>query len=148
MPACLPACPSALSHANTARYISERSSPLVIRVVAACEKVFPLCSTCVTFSLGFFLSTSYARWWKLRDLSGVVVGRTVDTMVMICTYLNGDDQKACDARRKLARYLLLAHAVSLQAGHRSFRPDKLIELGLIGKCVCVCCVCALSPHPL
>ncbi|KAJ1639827.1 Bestrophin, RFP-TM, chloride channel-domain-containing protein [Pavlovales sp. CCMP2436] len=107
------------------------SSPLVLRVFAACEKVFPLCSTCVTFSLGFFLSTSYARWWKLRDLAGTVVGRTVDTMVMICTYLNGTTQKSCDGRRKLARYLLLAHAVSLQASHRSFRPDKLLELGLV-----------------
>jgi predicted membrane chloride channel (bestrophin family) len=105
--------------------------PAVAQAFAAVEKLFPLCTTCVTFSLGFFVSTSYSRWWKLRDLSGSVLGRTIDTMVMICTYLNGVSEKACYGRRTLARYLLLAHAISLQAGHQAYRFDKLVELGLL-----------------
>lgn len=111
---------------------SAEKSKQVTMAFAACEKIFPLCTTCVTFSLGFFLSTSYSRWWKLRDLAGSVLGRTIDTMVMICTYLNGVDEKSREGRRKLARYLLLAHAISLQAGHQAgYRFSKLVELGLL-----------------
>jgi len=113
---------------------AQRPSVQLTMAFAACEKIFPLCTTCVTFSLGFFLSTSYARWWKLRDLAGSVLGRTIDTMVMICTYLNGVGEHEREGRRKLARYLLLAHAISLQAGHQSgYRFEKLVELGLLDK---------------
>lgn len=110
---------------------SSASDPLVVKVVGACERMFPLFTTCVTFSLGFFMSTSYSRWWKLRDLAGTVTGRTIDTMVMICTYLNGAGDKARAGRRELARHLLLAHALSLQAGHHTYRFEALVDLGLI-----------------
>lgn len=110
---------------------SSAADAVVVKAIGACERFFPLCTTCVTFSLGFFVSTSYSRWWKLRDLAGTVTGRTIDTMVMICTYLNGAHDHARAGRRELARYLLLAHALSLQSGHGAYRFDVLADLGLL-----------------
>lgn len=105
----------------------------VTKAVAVLEKAFPLLTTCVTFALGFYMSTGYGRWWKLRDLAGAVLGRSIDTMVMLCTYLNGMDDRSREGRRTLARYLLMAHVVSLQAGHKDTSLEPLCELGLLDK---------------
>jgi predicted membrane chloride channel (bestrophin family) len=119
--------------ACVASTLLESAAPdsVIIKTIGACERMFPLCTTCVTFSLGFFVSTSYSRWWKLRDLAGTVTGRTIDTRVMICTYLNGAHDSARAGRRELARHLLLAHALSLQSGHNAYRFETLVELGLL-----------------
>lgn len=45
-------------------------------------------TTFVTFVLGFFNSNVFQRWWRLRELCGTVNGRTVDTTVLLASYVS------------------------------------------------------------
>ena len=53
------------------------------------EKFFGIATTFVTFILGFFIVIVFARWWKLRDLCGVVVSRAQDTAMFMVETLQG-----------------------------------------------------------
>jgi len=73
------------------------------------ERIWALLTTCLTFTLGFYNSNAYSRWWKLRVLCGDVLGRSIDTSVMICGYFSSPESEAVTLRNKLIRYLNLAH---------------------------------------
>jgi len=63
----------------------------------------------LVFTLTAVVGTMYSRWWEMRRLIGVVIGRTQDTTIMVATYIQGDQsgELKCD----LVRYLNLAHAL-------------------------------------
>ena len=48
--------------------------------------------------LGFYTSTLYARWWKIRDIEGVVIGRINDLAPQIAALVrdNNNNPKKCD----------------------------------------------------
>lgn len=86
------------------------------------------CTTFVTFILGFFNATAFSRWWKLRELCGTVMGRTIDTAVMVSSYVKKEET---DLRKELLRYLALAQALHLQDARRRKDLDRLVQLGLL-----------------
>ena len=91
-------------------------------------------TTFLTFILGFFNSVAFSRWWKFRDLTGVVLGKTTDTAVMFSTYVTeGDEQGREDARRDLLRLLVLAVEVHLQDAHRvvDFEVKRMVDRNLL-----------------
>lgn len=91
-------------------------------------------TTFLTFILGFFNSVAFSRWWKFRDLTGVVLGKTTDTAVMFSTYVTeGDEQGREDARRDLLRLLVLAVEVHLQDAHRvvDFEIKRMVDRNLL-----------------
>jgi len=81
-------------------------------------------TTFLTFILGFFNSVAFSRWWKFRDLTGVVLGKTADTAVIFSAYItqqgsHKDEGPRDEARRDLMRLLVLAVEVHLQDAHNN-----------------------------
>jgi predicted membrane chloride channel (bestrophin family) len=76
-------------------------------------------TTFLTFILGFFNSVAFSRWWKFRELTGVVLGRSSDTAVMVAAHITeGPEEEVLAARRDLCRLLLLALELHLQDAHQ------------------------------
>ncbi|CAK0824936.1 unnamed protein product, partial [Prorocentrum cordatum] len=68
----------------------------------------------LVFTLTAVVGTMYGRWWEMRRLIGVVMGKTQDTTIMITSYIQGDDSE--ELMCELVRYLNLAHVlVHMQA---------------------------------
>jgi len=47
----------------------------------------------LVFTLTAVVGTMYGRWWEMRRLIGVVMGKTQDTTIMITSYIQGDDSE-------------------------------------------------------
>lgn len=91
-------------------------------------------TTFLTFILGFFNSVAFSRWWKFRDLTGVVLGKTTDTAVMFSAYVtDGDEKGREEARRDLLRLMVLAVEVHLQDAHRAvdFDCQRIVDRNLL-----------------
>ena len=86
-----------------------------------CDAFFGLITTFVTFILTFFNSTIFGRWWRLRELCGVVNGKTVDTCVMLSTYVTDEAEL-----REVLRYLWLAHALHVYSVEVGLTADQAI----------------------
>eukprot|EP00658_Telonema_sp_P-2_P065497 TRINITY_DN54722_c0_g1_i1.p1 TRINITY_DN54722_c0_g1~~TRINITY_DN54722_c0_g1_i1.p1 ORF type:complete len:359 (-),score=40.51 TRINITY_DN54722_c0_g1_i1:58-1134(-) len=101
---------------------------LLLHLLDDAGRLFSLLTSLVTFILGFFNATVYGRWWKYRDLCGVVSGRSVDTAVMFAAYI---DAKQKDRRKELLRLLWLAQALHLMEalGETDLKP--LLTRGLL-----------------
>jgi len=114
------------------------------------EKFFGIATTFVTFILGFFIVIVFARWWKLRDLCGVVVSRAQDTAMFMVETLQGplreQDRKASSLKqdralvqaaqediREIARYTALVEALFFM----TVRGDEMKE-GLLKLCDMSC----------
>ena len=78
-----------------------------------CDAFFALFASFVTFILAFFNSTVFARWWKLRELMGTVSGRTVDTTMMLASFV-GEEREL----HEQMRLLWLAHALHVASVHK------------------------------
>lgn len=88
-------------------------------------------TTFVTFVLGFFNSNVFQRWWRLRELCGTVNGKTVDTALLLASYIETEAEL-----NDLTRILWLAHALHVQSVASQRGPDadvilRLKEEGLI-----------------
>lgn len=94
-------------------------------------KFFTILTTFVTFILGFFNATVYARWWKYRDLCGVVVGRTIDSAVMIASYVDPAHRDADSTKKDLLRLLWLAQALHLMDARGETELEPLLRRGLL-----------------
>ena len=91
-----------------------------------CDAFFTMCTTFVTFILSFFNATVFQRWWRLRELCGTINGRTVDTVVVLSTYIHKEEELG-----ELMRYLWLAHALhiySIQSGDLTTEEELLERL--------------------
>eukprot|EP01043_Picozoa_sp_COSAG02_P058219 COSAG02_NODE_7210_length_3118_cov_1.879762_2_plen_204_part_00 len=91
-------------------------------------------TTFLTFILGFFNSVAFSRWWKFRDLTGVVLGKTTDTAVMFSAYVTqGDEEGREVARRDLLRLMVLAVEVHLQDAHqmKDFEIERMVDRNLL-----------------
>lgn len=97
------------------------------------EQLWAILTTCLTFVLGFFNSTAYSRWWKLRVLCGDVLGRSIDTSVMVCAYYGNQNEQTMAMRKKLLRYLNLAQEMVIQTTLNEFDYEKLKTEGLASK---------------
>lgn len=103
---------------------------LVYYLFLDAEVFLAYATTFLTFILGFFNSVAFARWWKFRDLTGVVLGRSVDTAVMIASHVSeGPADKLAATRHELLRLLLLALECHLQDAHQH---SDLIDGRLVG----------------
>jgi hypothetical protein len=109
------------------------------------ESIFKHVTTFLTLVLGFFHAQAFARWWKFRDLCGVVMGRSVDTSVMFSYSITGSaaalaaaggDATAmaahcARARAKLLRLMSLAQALHLQSSRRVKDLAAHVRAGLL-----------------
>ena len=92
-----------------------------------CDAFFSMCTSFVTFVLSFFNANVFQRWWKLRELCGVVNGKTVDTTVALSALLESEED-----RNELIRLLWLAHAlhsesITIKAGGTQ-GAERLVQL--------------------
>ena len=99
------------------------------------EHFMHLATSLLTFVLGFFNSVVFGRWWKLRDLSGAVIGRSMNLIVTTSAIINNGDLKKChEARRDIVRYIKLGLQLHLltatQASVEKMR-QSLLELNLV-----------------
>ena len=99
---------------------------LLYYIFQDCDAFFTMCTTFVTFILSFFNATVFQRWWRLRELCGTINGRTVDTVVVLSTYIHKEEELG-----ELMRYLWLAHALhiySIQSGDLTTEEELLERL--------------------
>mmetsp|Transcript_7950 Transcript_7950/g.15680 ORF Transcript_7950/g.15680 Transcript_7950/m.15680 type:complete len:334 (-) Transcript_7950:338-1339(-) len=102
---------------------------LLFYIFQDCDAFFSICTSFVTFILGFSNATVFQRWWRLRELCGTVNGKTVDTAVLISSYARRESDLD-----ELFRLLWLAHALHVHSIHNSETDstlDDLIQEGLL-----------------
>eukprot|EP00741_Cyanophora_paradoxa_P007031 tig00001071_g6803.t1 len=89
----------------------------------------------VAFLLGTFLNTVFNRWWSIRQLLQVVIGRTNDTALMAASYIVGrteeEEALAQRIREELVRYLNLAHALVYKQARADESYEDLLDAELI-----------------
>jgi predicted membrane chloride channel (bestrophin family) len=108
----------------------DRRVKMIFYLYKDAEVFLSYATTFLTFILGFFNSVAYTRWWKFRELTGVVLGRTSDTVVMIASHVTeGPADKLAQTRHELCRLLLLALECHLQDAHLH---SDLIDGRLVG----------------
>eukprot|EP00308_Calcidiscus_leptoporus_P001270 CAMPEP_0119372344 /NCGR_PEP_ID=MMETSP1334-20130426/18347_1 /TAXON_ID=127549 /ORGANISM="Calcidiscus leptoporus, Strain RCC1130" /LENGTH=300 /DNA_ID=CAMNT_0007389807 /DNA_START=28 /DNA_END=930 /DNA_ORIENTATION=- len=95
---------------------------LLFYIFQDCDAFFSLCTSFVTFILGFSNATIFQRWWRLRELCGTVNGKTVDTAVLLASYARRESDLD-----ELFRLLWLAHALHVHSIHNS-ETDATLEL--------------------
>ena len=53
---------------------------LLMHLFRDMERVLTYFTGFLTFILSFFNSITYSRWWKMRELCGGIIKRTVNTL--------------------------------------------------------------------
>jgi len=68
----------------------------------------------LSLMLGFYTSTIYNRWWKVRDIEGVVIGRINDLAVQIAALVRdqpmGDSKEGGEQMKRIVSNASLAAA--------------------------------------
>ncbi|KAL3927432.1 MAG: hypothetical protein SGPRY_002825 [Prymnesium sp.] len=90
-----------------------------------CDSFWAMLTTFVTFVLGFFNSNVFQRWWRLRELCGTVNGRTVDTTVLLASYVSTEAEL-----NDLIRILWLAHALHVESVAMKRAPNADVVMRL------------------
>ncbi|XP_025101925.1 LOW QUALITY PROTEIN: bestrophin-1-like [Pomacea canaliculata] len=88
----------------------------------------------VSFVLGFYVTVVVQRWWQ----QFINVPWPDRTIFVMCTYLNGQEERARIMRRTVARYMLfglilIMRAVSVAVMKRFPTMDHIIEAGFVTK---------------
>ncbi|KAK7105814.1 bestrophin homolog 17-like [Littorina saxatilis] len=88
----------------------------------------------ISFVLGFYVTVVVGRWWQQFQN----VPWPDRTLFVLCTYLNGQEERSRMMRRGVARYmlfglLLIMRSVSLAVMKRFPTIDTIVEAGFITK---------------
>jgi len=86
----------------------------------------------VSFLLGMFVSTTFSRWWSVREKLGVIMNNaTYGTMLLTNFVVNEEGAQA--TAKTIIRWLNLAHCLVYQQANRKYDFPALSQERLVTK---------------
>eukprot|EP00741_Cyanophora_paradoxa_P011724 tig00020563_g11328.t1 len=83
------------------------------------------------FLLSLFAGQTFSRWWKTRELVGIVIARAASFATMVMAYVKGSDPATVAVRETLVRYSNLAHALVYKQASMDDDLTELVQRGLL-----------------
>jgi len=88
--------------------------------------------SCVTFLLGFFVSTCVTRWWACRnDCIGGLWGAADDLALIIGSYFGSNSEADKEVRNRVLRWSLLSYELVYKQARAQEDLSDLVQRGLL-----------------